>query len=79
MQDNRIKRVRLVPITGASEPIEAEVREDMPIGEAIVRAFPEAGNERLVIHDDQSRPIPPSTPAKEVNTVQFMPYTTGAC
>lgn len=70
------KRVKVVPVVGSNEPVDVELPEGMSIREAIVQTFPNVqGN--LVMQDEASRPISPSTQLKDVQEIRFMPYTTG--
>jgi molybdopterin converting factor small subunit len=69
------KKVRIVPITGANEPVELDLPENMSAGEAIAQAFPSVKD--VVIQDQGSRAMSPSTKLKDASEIRFMPMTTG--
>lgn len=70
------KKVRIVPVVGANDPVEVELPDDTSVGDAIVQAFPNvSGN--LVIQDDANRPLSPSAQLRDAREIRFMPYTTG--
>jgi hypothetical protein len=78
---NGRKKVRFVPIFGATPGIEGEVPEDMPIEQAIRLHYDVRDSngdpKPLMIHDKEGRALHPGTPSKHVDEAYFAPLTTG--
>src|SRR5436189_1847473 len=70
-------RVRLVPVVSDREPEDVEVPDDATVGQAILSRFPDLEGDRLVVQDRQGRPIRPTTLARDVDSVSFMPFSEG--